>query len=128
MPAQKVSPLPVSTAQYRSSSSSRRRQALYMPISIEGVRAFLASGRLRVTIRICPSLATVQFLVVMSICSAMRNPPATRSGFSLPCALRVRAFTLEHTTSLSLLCLYFGGQLLIQNPHRLIHHLLYHLP
>src|SRR4030042_1891165 len=30
--------------------------------------------------------------------------------------------------TLSLLCLYFGGKFLIQNPHRLIHHLLYHLP
>src|SRR6056297_21136 len=66
IPAQKVSPLAVRIAHMSSSSSSRRRQALYIPSNISGLKAFLASGRFRVTIRTLPSCSTMQFLVLIS--------------------------------------------------------------
>jgi hypothetical protein len=66
MPAQKVSPRAVSTAQRSVSSLSSSRQARYIPTSMGGLKAFFASGRFRVTIRTCPSRSTMQLLVLIS--------------------------------------------------------------
>src|SRR5690625_271724 len=84
MPAQKVSPRAVRMAQYSSSSSSSRRQARYRPTSMAGVKAFLASGRLRVTISTLPSRSTMQFLVLMGSSTMVTSPflqnPSRRSA------------------------------------------------